>query len=365
MINSRDGDDSLSNWLTLRQLCAFYVIRRIALGRMRACNRKMSGVRSEFYKLVWREAAMLAEARFTSLRRGMATIERCGRKIEVSGCVTSLDAPEKTLQLRDKAATRTALVQAGIPVPRHVSITLGRFQKALDMLRASGGPLVVKPANNTGSGAGVSTNVTSEEQLYSAVAWARAFGPQVIVEEQIAGDCYRVLVMDGEVLDIVVRHPPSVTGDGVCTVRQLLRRENQERLELGAGRAQVLIRIDPDLRNTLARQGLTLESRPAKSKRVILKGVINDNNCLENVSGNSLLCPDILNCALKAAGSLSLRLGGVDLICTDPTIDLSRSGGAVLEVNANPGFYYHYCRVGEKFPAADYVLRRFFQGTTN
>jgi cyanophycin synthetase len=266
------------------------------------------------------------------------------------------------MKLHDKAAIRAILSRAGIAVPRQIVINLGEIRKALNMLQSFGVPLVVKPSSNTGSGAGVSTGVTHVRQLYTAVAWARAFGPRIVIEEQIPGDCYRVLVMDGQVLDTVVRHPPTVFGDGVSTVRELVRRENRERLKQGAVRAQVLIRVDPDLHNTLARQGLSLVSRPAKGKAVVLKGVINDNNRHENTSSGRPLCPAILQCAVRAAKLVGLRLAGVDLVCADPTIALERSGGALLEVNANPGFYYHYYKVDSSFAAADHVLSRFFRG---
>lgn len=314
----------------------------------------------EFYARAWRGAAETSGARFKALRGGIAEIERGGRKMRVCANETSLDAAVTLELTKDKPAVQSLLARSGIPVPRYIAIEISQFERALGMLRSSSVPLVVKPAANTGSGVGVSTNVTTRHRLRAAVAWARAFGPRVLVEEQVDGDCYRVLVMDGEVLDVVVRHPPRIIGDGVSTVRQLVREENKLRLEAGMARAQVLIRFDPDLFNTLASQGCNVRSRPAKGEVVVLKRVINDNGGRENASANGRLCSAILESARKAAQLVGVRLAGIDIICRDPSVPLELSGGAIIEVNTTPGFYYHYHAAGASFLVADHVLNRFF-----
>jgi cyanophycin synthetase len=255
------------------------------------------------------------------------------------------------------------LAQQGISVPRQIALEVDQFDEALEILRTSRQPLVVKPAANTGAGAGVSTNVRTLRQLRAAIAWARAYGPRILVEEQIEGDCYRILVMAGEVLDTVVRHPPKVIGDGMTTIRQLIRRENLLRRRSGAIRAQVLIRIDPDLRNTLDSQGLNLGSHPEKGRVVFLKRVINDNGTTDNVAANGVLCPAIIESARKAADVIGTRLAGIDLVCRDPNVPLEDSGGAVIEVNANPGLYYHYRLADSKYQVAEDVLTRFLSSS--
>jgi cyanophycin synthetase len=43
-----------------------------------------------------------------------------------------------------------------------------------------------------------------------------------------------------------------------------------------------------------------------------------------------------------AVAATGLRLAGADLITTDPTLPLEHTGGAVVEVNGNPGLHHHY-----------------------
>lgn len=352
-------------WAMLDLRRSYYFILSKLRGRVRPGVKRMRTLGRGFYINMWRTAAEANGARFKALSDGIVEIERCGHRIRVCDNTTSLDKPMTLKLAGDKTTVRSLLAESGIPIPRHVAIEPGQFGRASQMLRSSRVPLVVKPAEYTSGGVGVSTNVTTVPQLRAAVAWASAFGPRILIEEQIEGDCYRVLVMDGEVLDTVVRHPPRIVGDGVSTVRQLLRDENKLRLQAGMERALCLIRLDPDVRNTLSSQGLRLRSRPAKGQIVLLKRVINDNASRENVPANGSLCSAILGSACKAAEIVGTRLAGIDVICSDPNVPLEISGGAIIEVNANPGFYYHYHMTDSGFPIADRVLNRFFDLATD
>ena len=54
---------------------------------------------------------------------------------------------------------------------------------------------------------------------------------ELILERQAAGHVYRFLFLDGELLDVVRRLPPHVTGDGRSDIRGLVLAENRRRLD--------------------------------------------------------------------------------------------------------------------------------------
>jgi glutathione synthase/RimK-type ligase-like ATP-grasp enzyme len=316
--------------------------------------------RAAFYRQAWKSAAEATGASLRPLSDEIFEITQGGRRLKVSGSTTSLDDAVTWQLAGDKASVYRMLAAGGVPIPHHLVVDAGKFADPGGVLRTLPPPLVVKPAADTGSGDGVSMNVRNAAQLRRAVAWARAFCRRVLVETQIDGDCYRVLLLDGEILDIVMRRPPRVVGDGRSTLRQLIVRENGLRRQMGTERAQVLLRHDPDLATTLASQKLSLRSRPAKDRIVALKRVVNDNRAEENEPANGRLCHAILQSVHQAADIVGLRLVGIDLICGDPGLPLEQSGGVVLEINASPGFYYHYNRRGAGFPVASQLLRRLF-----
>jgi cyanophycin synthetase len=317
-------------------------IQRLSVGGIDSRRkRRMWAARADYYRSVWRAAseatgisAKIGDNGVIEMRRG----ELC---LTTRDNVTQLEDPNALLRADDKQVTHRLLSRGGIPVPRHVVVNLGEYDRALSHLLSQGGPVVVKPAASTGGGAGVTTNVFTAAQLRSAMARSRTFCRDILIEQQIEGDCYRILLMDGKHIDSVLRLPPTVVGDGRSTVRQLLRRENERRLEQGAERSQVLIGVDRDVTNTLARQGLGLWSRPASGAVVRLKQAVNENALQENAPAGGLLCRDIIETARKAAELVGVRLAGVDVVCRDPSIPLRASGGAIVEVNTHPGLYYH------------------------
>ena len=339
---------------------AWYLLRRALTVSFNQDVRHMRRHRAAFYQHAWTSAAEAMGAHLRPLSDEIFEITQGRHRLRVSGSTVSLDDAVTWQLAGDKAAVYRMLDAGRIPIPPHLVVEAGNYAGPAGVLRQLPPPLVVKPAADTGSGDGVSMNVTNAAQLRRAVAWARAFGRRVLIESQIEGDCYRVLVLDGEILDIVMRGPPRVVGDGRSTVRQLIVRENRLRQQKGTARAQALVKRDPDLATTLASQKLSLRSRPTRGRIVTLKRVVNDNRAEENEPANGRLCPAILQSVHQAADIVGLRLVGIDLICGDPHLPLEQSGGVVLEINASPGFYYHYHRRGAGFPVAAHLLRRLF-----
>ena len=171
-------------------------------------------------------------------------------------------------------------------------------RRATDFLRQSACDCVVKPASGTGGGRGVTTGVRTDFQLARAAAAAAVYGDQLLIEEQVKGDNYRLLYLDGELVDAFVRRPPTVVGDGRSSVASLVRAANAERLRRGAAVSQVLLTVDFDMRRTLARQGLSLRSVPPAGSTVILKTVVNENAGDDNTPAKGLLCDSVVeDCA--------------------------------------------------------------------
>jgi D-alanine-D-alanine ligase-like ATP-grasp enzyme len=216
----------------------------------------------------------------------------------------------------------------------------------------------VKPARNTGKGNGVTAGITKRRDLARAMALAAVYGGEIIVEEQVAGDNYRLLFFDGELLDAVCRVPPTVRGDGIANLKELIRRENRERLTDGISASQTLLPIDWELRHVLRERGYGMDSVPPHGEVVRLKTVVSDNRRDENVDAMARLCPAIIEAAAAAAKAVGARLAAVDLITSDPQAPLTRSGGAIIEVNTTPGFYFHYMKRPAGAPVAKLILER-------
>jgi cyanophycin synthetase len=216
----------------------------------------------------------------------------------------------------------------------------------------------VKPARGSAGGVGITTGLHSLISVSRALIEAGAFCSDAILEEQVEGGVYRLLYLDGELVDAVLRRPPTVTGDGRSTIRQLIEAENERRQRRGIQASQSLITLDWDVVETLRAAGFSLRSVPPPGVVVRVKNVVNDNSREDNESALDSVCPSVARTGATAAAAVGARLAGVDIIAPDPGIPLTESGGVVVEVNTTPGYYCHYMRVGQGTPVATLLLQR-------
>lgn len=333
-----------------------------AFFRYRNPRRRASGRHLiAFYDRVWREAADRLGASFIPLGAGVSEIRLGRARVRVIENTSAIDDPVTLAVAGDKVLTYRLLTGQGLPIPRHAGFTFKTVGRAAEFLDASPGDCVVKPAGGTGGGRGVTTGIRTRSQLARASALAAVYGDELLIEEQKAGDNYRLLYLDGLLLDAFARNPPSVIADGRSTVGRLVDQANEARLMYGSGLSQVLLTVDFDMRRTLDKQGLSLRSVPAEGKVVTLKTVVNENCGSDNTSASHVLCESIVEAGAQAARAVGVRLAGIDVITSDPSVSLVESGGVILEVNAPPNYYYHYQKRDGVFPVAVHVLERLFQ----
>ncbi|MDQ3812537.1 MAG: hypothetical protein M3347_01145 [Armatimonadota bacterium] len=337
-------------WLDLCERLKAFVLRRNR-GRPQADQNL-----ADFYARVWQDAAARVGATIEPLGCGVFEIRRGQAWTRVHQNCSAIDDLATHVIVRTKPVIYRLLTQHGLPTPRHLDFTLEELNKAAAFLESVGRECVVKPASDTGGGLGVTTNIRQPWHLARAAWAAGKHGGSVVVEEQIEGDNYRLLYLDGKLIDAVVRKPPTVIGDGKSTVESLVQAANTSRLEQGPQISHGLLTIDQDMQNTLARHGLTLASVPPAGATVTLKTAINENRGADNVSAMHLLCDAVIAEGSQAAQIAGVRLAGVDIITRNPGVSLAEAGGVILEVNSPPGYYWHYHQQDGPFPVAVHVL---------
>ncbi|HMB03475.1 MAG TPA: hypothetical protein VKP69_07010 [Isosphaeraceae bacterium] len=334
--------------------------------RYRDPRRRQSGRHlTEFHERIWREAAERFGANYEPLGYGILEILLDGARVRAVENTCSIDDPVTTTIANNKLLTYRLLGATGLATPRHTGFSLTDAVKAFAFLESSRRDCVVKPAIGTGGGRGVTTGIGRGSQLARAAAAASVYGDELLIEEQVEGDNYRLLYLDGVLLDAFARKLPTVVADGRSTVAKLVERANADRLRHGSGLSQVLLTVDLDMRRTLAKQGLSLRSIPAEGRAVTLKTVINENRGADNTSATHLLCDSIVEDGARAARALHIRFAGIDIITRDPGVPLAESGGVVLEVNATPNLYFHYHKQDGGFPVAVHVLERLLAAPSN
>jgi len=240
----------------------------------------------------------------------------------------------------DKELTKTILADGGVPVPYGIVV-----ESAAEAARAAGtigGPVAVKPVSGN-QGKGVTLNITAAAELDRAFAIAAGFDRRVLVEEYIRGRQYRLCIVNGKMVAAAERIPACVTGDGLCSVEELVAAVNSDPLR-GEGHEKPLtkIKIDQVAVTVLARQGLTPRSVPRRGATVFIRENANlsTGGTAADVTDN--VHPDNAMLAERAAILLGLDVAGVDMVADDIGRSILGGQGAVIEVNAAPGIRMHH-----------------------
>ncbi len=328
---------------------------------------KLAGAgRAAVYRRIWEEAAVEVGAELREYPTGYLELSRGNRVVRLWRHLTPVDDPV-TLQLAgDKPAAHELLTRAGISVPPHTTVAVSELDAAVGFVRGHE-RCVVKPASSTGAGNGVTGAVRDRADLLRARLRAARFDSErLLLERQVEGDEYRVLVFDGEVLGVVRRLPPRVTGDDTSSIAELAEREN-ERRRTAVGEAGLWpIRLDLDAVLALREQGLTVRSSPPRGTVVRVKNATSEGSERDAtaIAIDDPAVGGIAADAVRAARALGVRLASVELIAPAAANAAPASDGVVLEVNTTPGLAQHYlvANPGATEPVAVKVLRGLFEG---
>ena len=239
----------------------------------------------------------------------------------------------------DKEDTKFLLEQAEVPIPKGDIV---RSEAGLeDAIERIGYPVVVKPVSGN-HGRGITTDIRNWEDATIALEAAKKVSRSVIVEKFVTGDDYRLLVINYQLVAAAKRTAAHVIGDGKSTVQQLIDEVNSDPRR-GYGHEKVLTQIDiNDLTlGLLEEKGLTLDSVIPDGEKLKLKDTANlsTGGTAEDVT--DYVHPYNIFMAERIARIIGLDICGIDIMTEDIGKPLPETGGAVLEVNAAPGFRMH------------------------
>jgi len=239
----------------------------------------------------------------------------------------------------DKEETKNLLGAAEIPVPGGTVIrTIEGLSEAVEKY---GYPLVIKPIDGN-HGKGNTTNITTWQQAVTAFDAAKEYGRSVIIEKYITGFDFRVLVINYKFICAALRTPASVIGDGKNTIQYLVDETNQDPRR-GYGHEKVLtqITIDQFTQKILDEKGYTLNSIPAKGELVLVKPTANLSTGGTSTDVTEEVHPTNIVMCERIAKIIGLDICGIDIMANDLRTPVTENGGAILEVNAAPGFRMH------------------------
>jgi D-alanine-D-alanine ligase-like ATP-grasp enzyme len=246
----------------------------------------------------------------------------------------------------DKYFTNRILEDAGLPTlggdyfflhDRHRAFRAPGHERedALLYLQKLNGPSFVKPL--LGSRGDFAQIVANEAGLVRYIETVSRHYDSILMQSLVSGRECRVFLLDQEVIYTARKYPPSVVGDGVRSIRDLLNAHNATLQDRGLSPAIIAANGDAALDRVLdkdARWEIPGRMNLSAGGKMVLEAVSN---------------PAALKLAAEAVRALGLRAAAVDLF-TDIDGDPERI--KVIEVNANPSI-----RLLEESDCGDLILK--------
>lgn len=239
----------------------------------------------------------------------------------------------------DKEDTKNLLDAAQIPVPKgYVVYDEDDLKTTIDKI---GYPVITKPLDGN-HGKGVTTNLRNWEDAVIGMNAAKKYSRAVICEKYITGRDHRVLVINYKFVAAALRTPAAVIGDGKSSIQQLIDKVNTDPRR-GYGHEKVLtaIKVDDQTENILVKLGYTLDTVLKKDEELWLKPTANLSTGGTATDVTDLVHPSNVFMCERIARIIGLDICGIDIMADNLTQPITENGGAILEVNAAPGFRMH------------------------
>lgn len=320
------------------------LLRRYAkmFRRFRATPLNFSERRKAFYASYWEDAALRLGASVNRSGNDYFEVALNGRSARVQYHYVDLDTYFSRGLADDKVFVTRLVRELGFFAPRFQEYTLRSLSSAVRFMEEVSGPWVVKPRTGSG-GFGITTGMNTRDRLIAAsLATSNSVSlPDLMIEQQIGGDSYRLLYLDGRLLHAVKRGRCTVIGDGLSTIRELIGRENESRLTDSRLQSLTALTIDLEMKYVLTDQGKTLRTVPDRGERVVVKNVCNQNCRRDQEDVTAYVHGDYAELASAVGTRLGAHLIGIDIMSEDVSASPSQSGSAITEINIPPGLHYH------------------------
>ena len=262
---------------------------------------------------------------------GLLDLSLGGRAVACRESLSDLTSAVALSRCDDKRLTRRLLKRAGLAVPDQ--ITVEDDNAAAGFLRKHR-RVVVKPARGE-MGRAVAVDLRTPEQVRRAVVAARRHCNDVIMEQFIEGQDLRIVVINDEVVAAAVRRPPSVRGDGIHTVIELIDKGSRRREAATHGESK--IPLDEEVERCVRANGHQMLDVPDKGEEltVLTKANLHVGGTIHDVTES--LNPALAAAAVAAARALDIPVVGFDFMVSDP----GAADYAVIEANERPGLANH------------------------
>ena len=247
----------------------------------------------------------------------------------------------------NKTITNHFLREHGIPTPKGISLIkpLFNIHNLMALVKDLKFPVVLKPQIWSGLGVNVICNIPHVKALYYECERLFNLYHELHIEEFYRDlNSYRVLILDGKIIDVIARESAHVIGNGRNTLEQLVNEENANRAKVSDFLKPML--FDEEANYCLQEQKVTPQSVPRMGQKIVINYTSNASRGGSIKSMPVSMCKKNKQLLLKVAKLLNLQFVGIDIECKSLDYPINETGGVILEANHNPSTRIHQEGVG-------------------
>ena len=250
--------------------------------------------------------------------------------------------------VKNKALTKSLLSRAKISVAKGRLFYKDRIDEGYKFIEEIGFPIVIKPFDSA-RGNLVFVGIIDRKESEDAIKKILKKNKYVLIEKEFKGEECRIIASRDKFIAAANRVPANVIGDGVNTIRDLIKTKNEDPSRGGKhsfweGKALVKIKIDSVIKNNLNKNGLELSSIVPKGERIYLRKNSNLSTGGDSVDITDQVHPELKKIAVKAVRAIpGLAYAGVDMMVSrDISKKPARTSYMIVEMNSSPGIFLHH-----------------------
>ncbi|QGX39652.1 N-acetylglutaminylglutamine synthetase [Permianibacter aggregans] len=342
--------------IALYEKMGFHAVTGFAVKRKNAINESLYSDPERFDGLNPYSRIIINEA----LRRGIAvhvvdkehnlfSLSWAGRDVLCRESLSELTSATAMMVCQNKALTCRLLQNAGLQIPAqqlyHDDKNAEEFLKIHDRI-------VVKPLDGE-QGKGITVDVQNKSDMQAAIAKAKQFDDEVLLEAFYPGEDLRIIVINHEVVAAAIRKPAQIVGDGKHDVDALIAKQSRRREAATGGESK--IPIDDETRRCVLEQGYQMDTvlETGVTLKVRKTANLHTGGTIHDVTEQ--LHPILKEAAILAARVLRIPVVGFDFLVTSP----SSPEYVIIEANERPGLANH-----EPQPTAERFIDLLFPATS-
>lgn len=260
----------------------------------------------------------------------------------------------------NKWLTKLFLNENNLNNPESMMFNASQKEQAYAWVKYLNCNTAIKPLDSL-LGRGVTLDVHTQEKFDSAWENALDYSDRIIVEKMVYGNEYRVFILDGKIIAATWRKPPTIMGDGIHTVQQLIDLKNLSK-QNNPFTKKSPIRITEQTLEYLKKQNLTLKSIPPKDLQIPLSQIATVAAGGEHEDMTERIHESFKTIAKNLFDVFpTCSHVGIDLITQDITKSADLQEWYIIEVNSNPSIsHHHYPVIGKQRDVAGAVIEHNF-----